>query len=102
MRREIERFINVHFFTGPLAIVVILALLWHDASQAQISCTSSVSALAAIPTSTVAGLPACNAGNNGSVYLVTNALTPIVLSLVVGGGAVNTLVHCNGANFVVG
>lgn len=55
-----------------------------------------------VPTTVVASLPACSASNNGIIYKVTDALTPVVLAAVVGGGAVTLLVQCNGTNFIVG
>jgi len=54
------------------------------------------------PSSTVAGLPTCNASLNGQIYFVTNLLTPTVLGTAIGGGAVQALVHCNGTNWIVG
>jgi hypothetical protein len=54
-----------------------------------------------VPSTVVASLPACNGSSNGSIYLVTNALTPTVGATVAGGGAVTVLVHCNGSNWVV-
>lgn len=53
------------------------------------------------PSSTVASLPTCNAGTAGALYLVTNALAPVALSVVVGGGLINVSVICNGTNWVV-
>lgn len=85
----------------PISCVAFVILML-GAAKAQISCNTVNNMLAEIPTITVAGLPVCNAGNNGSIYLVTNALLPTVLGIVVGGGAVSTLVHCNGTNFIVG
>lgn len=54
------------------------------------------------PSSTVAALPSCTAALTGVIYTVTNALTPALNVLVVGGGAVTVLVHCNGTSWVVG
>jgi hypothetical protein len=53
------------------------------------------------PSSTVANLPACNAGNTGLMYIVTNALAPVGLSAVTGGGAVTIGVICNGSSWIV-
>ena len=58
--------------------------------------------IGAVPSKTVAGLPTCNAAANNMIYLVTDALTPAVAATVVGGGAVQTLVHCNGSAWIVG
>lgn len=49
---------------------------------------------------TVATLPA--AGTAGRRAYVTNALTPVVLSAVVGGGAVTVPVFDNGSIWIVG
>jgi len=54
------------------------------------------------PASTVAGLPTCSAALNGRIFTVTNALAPTIAGIVVGGGAVTILVHCNGTNWIVG
>jgi hypothetical protein len=54
------------------------------------------------PSSTVAALPACTAALNGKVYTVTDALAPTPLATIVGGGAVQLLVHCNGTNWLAG
>ncbi len=51
---------------------------------------------------TVATLPACNGSYNGARAFVTNALAPVFLVAVVGGGTVDTPVFCNGANWVAG
>jgi hypothetical protein len=53
------------------------------------------------PSTTVASLPTCNSGTQGQMFLVTNALTPVALATVVGGGAVVVGVTCNGTNFIV-
>lgn len=50
---------------------------------------------------TVAALPTCNAGTRGTILYVTNALTPVALATVVGGGAVVVPVFCNGAAWIV-
>lgn len=49
-----------------------------------------------------ASLPACTSANSGVVFKVTDALLPVLLSTVAGGGAVSVLVQCNGTSFVVG
>ena len=51
---------------------------------------------------TVAALPTCNAAVKGTQYMVTDALTPVALASVVGGGAVNVPVTCNGTAWIVG
>jgi len=53
-----------------------------------------------MPVYTVATLPA--AGTAGRRAFVSNALTPVVLSAVVGGGAVTVPVFDNGSSWIVG
>lgn len=62
---------------------------------------SSAVVLPVAPLSVVASLPTCAAGTKGAIYMATDALTPVALSTVVGGGAVNVLVVCNGTNWIV-
>jgi len=50
---------------------------------------------------TGASIPACNAGQNGVVRQVTDALAPTLGVLVAGGGAVTVFVVCNGTNWIV-
>lgn len=52
------------------------------------------------PVYTVAALPA--AGTKGRRAFVSNALTPVALSTVVGGGAITVPVYDNGTNWIVG
>lgn len=53
------------------------------------------------PSTTVASLPTCNSGATGQMYVVTNALTPVALSVVASGGAVTVGVTCNGSSWIV-
>lgn len=53
-----------------------------------------------MPVYTVSTLPA--AGTKGRRAFVSNALTPVVLSAVVGGGAVTVPVYDNGSSWIVG
>lgn len=53
------------------------------------------------PVVTVSGLPACGAGTQGAMYLVTDALAPVALAIVGAGGAVKVGVICNGTNWIV-
>jgi hypothetical protein len=46
-------------------------------------------------------LPTCNSTTKGAMYIVTDALTPVAIATVVGGGAVSIGVTCNGANWIV-
>lgn len=52
-----------------------------------------------LASSTVAGLPTCNAGAEGSIAYVTDASAPSYNATLSGGGAVKTLAMCNGANW---
>lgn len=49
---------------------------------------------------TVATLPTCNAGAQGYMAYVTDALAPTYLATIAGGGVVVTPVFCNGTNWV--
>jgi hypothetical protein len=51
---------------------------------------------------TVATLPSAATSGVGARSFVTNALTPVFGSAVVGGGAVATPVYSNGTNWIVG
>lgn len=55
-----------------------------------------------IPKVAVAALPVCTASTEGLVYGVTDALAPAALVAVAAGGAVHTLVYCNGTSWIVG
>lgn len=46
-------------------------------------------------------LPTCNSTTKGAMYIVTDALTPVAIATVIGGGAVSIGVTCNGANWIV-
>jgi len=49
---------------------------------------------------TVGALPAPSLGNKGQFLIVTDALLPAIGTIIVGGGAVNTLVFSNGVNWI--
>jgi len=51
---------------------------------------------------TVATLPNASLSGAGTSAFVTDALTPVVLSTVVGGGAIVVRVFSNGTNWIVG
>ena len=53
------------------------------------------------PAGTVSGIPACAAGTQGQMFIVTDALTPVALAVVVAGGSAKTGVLCNGTNWIV-
>lgn len=48
-----------------------------------------------------ASLPTCNSGLEGAMQGVTDALTPVALSTLTGGGAVHVPVYCNGTAWIV-
>jgi hypothetical protein len=49
---------------------------------------------------TVAGLPTCGAGQEGTIAGASDLLTPAFLVAAVGGGAVHGQVYCNGTAWV--
>ena len=54
------------------------------------------------PSSSVSsGKPACSGANEGQFWVVTDALTPVSLAAVVGGGAVHVLVVCLNGSWIV-
>lgn len=81
---------------------LILLVLLSTVAQAQHGQISRKITIFSVPAAPVSGLPACNASRNGDISNVTDALTPAVAVTIVGGGAVTTLVHCNGTNWVAG
>jgi hypothetical protein len=48
---------------------------------------------------TSGSIPACNVANTGRLFLVNDALAPSYLGVYSGGGAVKTLVLCDGTNW---
>lgn len=83
------------------ALLVVLICVAVTASAQDVRVTRPLTT-GNVPSTPVAGLPACSASNNGEIRIVTNALAPTVLGVVAGGGAVVTLVHCNGTSWVAG
>jgi hypothetical protein len=85
---------------AALALWICLTL---SPAGAQLSVISGPTpSISSVPNVAVAGLPVCNAGTDGLIYRVTNALTPIIGSVVIGGGAITLLVHCaSGTGWVV-
>jgi hypothetical protein len=54
------------------------------------------------PTTTVAVLgTTCTSGQQGQMFIVTDALVPAALAIVAGSGAVKIGVTCNGTNWIV-
>lgn len=52
-----------------------------------------------LPVSTVAALPACNAGLKGGMAAVSDASVPAYNAALTGGGAVSIPVYCNGSSW---
>lgn len=46
-------------------------------------------------------LPSCASGIKGVMYFVSDALLPVSLAIVAGGGAIAIGVTCNGTNWIV-
>jgi hypothetical protein len=83
--------------------IALLLMLCASSAYAQDAAhVVRIGTSAAVPSVTIASLPTCNAASAGNVYLVTNALTPVIGSSVVAGGAISVLVRCNGTNWLVG
>jgi hypothetical protein len=79
-----------------VGIVVCLAL-----SVAYAQPTGSNTAPNKVPVTTFANLPACNSGNEGLRWGISDATAPTSLSNAAGGGAVHVAVYCNSANWIV-
>jgi hypothetical protein len=94
---------NKFMFIVIQIIIILCFIVTINYTQAQIISASGPPLVSyGSPSTTVAGLPVCSASLLNAVFTVTNALTPTVLGVVVGGGAVVTLVHCNGTSWVAG
>jgi hypothetical protein len=65
-----------------------------------LSCSAPQRPLATVG-SGASQLPTCNSGTKGAMYIVTDALTPVAIATVVGGGSVSIGVTCNGTNWIV-
>jgi len=65
----------------------------------QVSSTSP--AIMKMPLSTISGLPTCNAGAEGLVYGVADALLPVALATIASGGLVHVIAYCNGSIWIV-
>ncbi len=61
---------------------------------------TSVGGVVKLALYTVAGLPTCNGGAEGSMAGATDLLTPTFLTAATGGGAVHGTVYCNGSAWV--
>jgi hypothetical protein len=98
---------NGKYWLALAVVAALFALAWailsRDTAQGQVSACGGVSGgTACRPTfATVATLPACNAGQQGIMFMVNDATTPTALATVAGGGAVHVGVTCNGANWIV-
>jgi hypothetical protein len=54
-----------------------------------------------VPVTTFANLPACNSGNEGLRWGISDATAPTSLSNAAGGGAVHVAVYCSSTNWIV-
>lgn len=54
-----------------------------------------------LPKTTVASLPACAAGGEGSLYAVTDANSAVFNAAAAGGGTNHMIAYCNGTGWVV-
>lgn len=77
----------------------VICLLLPSLASAQT--VSVVQAIPTRPTTVVASLPACSTATRGMMYMVTDALTPVAIATVTGGGAVIVGVICNGSAWIV-
>jgi hypothetical protein len=84
--------------------LILLALLIAGPALAQNSHGDKRAiTFSTVPSVTVGGLGACGAGNNGAIFKISDALTPVVAAVAVGGGVVAVLVHCqSGTGWIVG
>lgn len=71
------------------------ARLADDSAFAPISVLSSQ-----VVVTTVGSLGTCNAGAEGTMKAVSDALTPAFLVTLVGGGSVHTPAYCDGTNWI--
>ena len=84
-----------------IAAVLIILLGGHAFAQGVSGCGGVSTAIACRPSTIVASLPTCNAGSQGVMFMVTDALTPTSLNTVANGGAAHVGVICNGTNWIV-
>lgn len=81
-----------------MRFIFLLLVVAFPASAQYVS--SGGSGQAAV--STVATMPVCNAAGEGILNrAVTDALAPVSLAIVTGGGAIHVHVYCNGTNWIV-
>jgi hypothetical protein len=82
----------------PAAVLLLLP----SAAHAQVSQCGGLSGGGfCVPSTTVANLPACNAGLKGAIYLATDAFAQTVGSTVSGSSATAALVVCQGSSWVM-
>lgn len=75
-------------------------LATQSASSVAITGGSIAGASVKVPSSTVALLPTCNAGSAGTIALVIDALTPVYLTALTGGGSAVAFAICTGIAWV--
>ena len=93
------------FAAGPVPAVNTDMGCTASGQALQYNGSALVCAAPTRPLATIAAggsqLPACNSGTKGAMYVVTDALTPVAIATVVGGGGVSIGVTCNGTNWIV-
>ena len=91
--------VSAILFTAALTLGAA-SVVDHAILRAQ-QATSTSPAIMKMPLSTIAGLPACNAGAEGLVYGVADALLPVALATIASGGLVHVIAYCNGSIWIV-
>ena len=81
--------------------LLLATALWLAALPASAERMVFTPSLMFAGTTITSALPSCAAGTSGTYYLVTDALTPVLGSTLVGGGAITVTVKCNGTNWLV-
>jgi hypothetical protein len=88
--------------TAVLHVIGFSSIEFENASTHLASISSSGLASlvpVVLPMSTVAALPACNAGLKGGMAAVSDATAPAYNASLTGGGAMSIPVYCNGSSW---
>lgn len=83
-----------------LAIAFLYALTLSAVASAEAE-TITQSPMPPLIVTQTSGLPICNTATQGLIFVVTDALLPVVGSLLGGGGLITVAVRCNGTNYLV-
>lgn len=92
----VKQVLTIGFVCTLPAIAVLLGMQIFDPANGQIFNPTQM----VVPRATVATIPACNNGNEGALYIVSDALLPAFGATLAGGGVVHILVVCNGSNWI--